>query len=248
MASTNQNINPRPCVYNCGIQIYWNSSVNEYWEVFTTKKHICPNHGQKSSTTTNGPPSDSGGITPPSAAQKPRYFNPSARKKTPYASSSFANPKPKMSNSFELLNGPTVVEIQKKYEILSDIVTEYNGKVHGSQRDISLTPYRVTEKHYLHQGLLNNTLNVTNSQTYLNTYLSDDLLIGRGNGTIATLDGQDISWISSGIEKSIDNQWIFYGVMLFNNTYSESLSLLNNSIGLFKSIAGSEPDYIWLLE
>ena len=26
----NKNINPRPCVYGCGIQIYWNSSVNEY--------------------------------------------------------------------------------------------------------------------------------------------------------------------------------------------------------------------------
>jgi hypothetical protein len=91
-------------------------------------------------------------------------------------------------------------------------------------------------------------VNVTNSQTYLDTYLSDDLLAGRGNGTITTLDGQNISWISSGIGKSIDNQWIFYGVMLFNNTHSESLSLLNNSIGLSKSMAGSEPDYIWLLE
>ena len=39
-----------------------------------------------------------------------------------------------MSNSFELLSGP-VADIQKKSEILSDIVTEYNGKVHGSQRD-----------------------------------------------------------------------------------------------------------------
>ena len=38
----NKNINPRLCVYGCGIQIYWNSSVNEYWEVFfTKKKHIC---------------------------------------------------------------------------------------------------------------------------------------------------------------------------------------------------------------
>jgi hypothetical protein len=37
-----------------------------------------------------------------------------------------------MSNSFELLTGH-VSEIQKKYEILLDIVTEYNGKVHGSQ-------------------------------------------------------------------------------------------------------------------
>ncbi len=39
-----------------------------------------------------------------------------------------------MSNSFEYLQG-AITEIQKKYEILSDIVTEYGGKVHGSQRD-----------------------------------------------------------------------------------------------------------------
>ena len=37
-----------------------------------------------------------------------------------------------MSNSFELLTG-SIDEIQKKYEILSDIVSEANGKVHGSQ-------------------------------------------------------------------------------------------------------------------
>jgi hypothetical protein len=30
----------------------------------------------------------------------------------------------------------TLIDIQRKYEILSDIVTEYNGKVHGSQSHI----------------------------------------------------------------------------------------------------------------
>ena len=117
----------------------------------------------------------------------------------------------------------------------------------GSQ-NVSSTPYLMTEKHYFDEGILKNVGNVTNSQTYLNTYLSDDLLFGRGNGTIGTTDGQNISWISSDIGRLIDNQWVFYGVMLFNNTHSESLSLLNNSIGLSKSISGSEPDYIWLLE
>jgi hypothetical protein len=43
--------------------------------------------------------------------------------------------KPKKSNSLELLSGP-ISDIQKKYEILSDIVTETNGKVHGSQSHI----------------------------------------------------------------------------------------------------------------
>jgi hypothetical protein len=46
-------------------------------------------------------------------------------------SSSITATKPKISNSFKLLIGPTVAEIQRKYEILSDIVIEYNEKVHS---------------------------------------------------------------------------------------------------------------------
>jgi hypothetical protein len=119
MSSSNtNNINPRPCVYGCGIQIYWNASVNEYWEVLTKKRHICPNIVSNKNKTS---------ITPPSNAPKPYYYN-----STKKASFSSANPKPKMSNSFELLQGP-IETIQKKYEILSDIVSENNGKVHGSQ-------------------------------------------------------------------------------------------------------------------
>jgi hypothetical protein len=40
-----------------------------------------------------------------------------------------------MSNSFEYLQD-SIVETQKKYEILSDIVTEYGDKVNGSQSHI----------------------------------------------------------------------------------------------------------------
>ena len=75
-------------------------------------------------------------------------------------------------------------------------------------KNISLTPYRITEQNYFDEGFLNNVGNVTNYQTFLNTYLSDDLLLGRGNGTIETTDGQDISWISSDIGRLIDNQWV----------------------------------------
>ena len=125
-SNNNQNINPRPCVYGCGIQIYWNDSVNEYWEVFAKKKHICLNRRNKSSGTTTPTTTKDEGITPPSTAQKPRYYNPYTKKRTPYAS--FANQqqfaKPKMSNSFEYLQG-SITEIQKKYEILSDIAVSY---------------------------------------------------------------------------------------------------------------------------
>ena len=40
-----------------------------------------------------------------------------------------------MSNSLELLQG-SIADVQKKYEILSDIVSEANGKVHGSESHI----------------------------------------------------------------------------------------------------------------
>src|SRR5687767_1267465 len=108
-----QDIYPKPCVYNCGIQIYWNASVNEYWEVFTQKKHICPNRVNKSTTT-----------APATTTNRPTYYN-----KKPWTSQQ--QPKPKMSNSFELLTGP-IETIQQKYRLLSDLVTEHNGKVHGS--------------------------------------------------------------------------------------------------------------------
>jgi hypothetical protein len=41
-----------------------------------------------------------------------------------------------MSNSFKLLTGP-IETVQKKYVILSDIVSEYNSKVHGCQSHIA---------------------------------------------------------------------------------------------------------------
>lgn len=115
--STNQNnLYPKSCNYGCNTQIYWNSSVNEYWEVFTKKKHICPNRSS------NAKPTKTTAATTNNT--KPIYY------KTPWSSQQ--QPKRKMSNSFEYLQG-SITEIQKKYEILSDIVTVYDGKVHGSQ-------------------------------------------------------------------------------------------------------------------
>jgi hypothetical protein len=106
----------------------------------------------------------------------------------------------------------------------------------------------MTEERAVDQGFLKGVGNVTNNQTYIDTYLSDKLLQHTGNGTFETPDGQSIAWISSSIGRPVDGRWVFYEIILFNNTQSKSLSLLNNSIGLVKSIVGNEPDYIWLLK
>ncbi len=132
---------------------------------------------------------------------------------------------------------------------VADAIYNANASEFLGSKNVSLTPYRMTEEHYFEQGLLDNVGNVTNNQTFLNTYLSDEFLIGRGNGTIETADGQKITWTSSDLGRLMGDQWVFYGIMHFNSTNSEPLSLLNNSIGLSRSTSGlNQPEYIWLLE
>jgi hypothetical protein len=119
MSSNQNNIIPKDCSYGCSTRIYWNTTENVYFEVFSQKKHSCPNRVKKSSVTSFNNNSTT-------TTNKPIY----------YSKRSWSNtPKSKMSNSFELLTGPTVETIQKKYEISSDIASEYGGKVYGSQRD-----------------------------------------------------------------------------------------------------------------
>ena len=119
--TNNNNIYPKSCVYDCNTQIYWNVATNEYWEVFTKKKHICPNRSSKNKLATSN-------TTATTLTNRPTYYN-----KKSWSHSQ--QPKPKMSNSFEYLQG-SIAEIQKKYEVLSDLVTEHNDKVHGSQSHI----------------------------------------------------------------------------------------------------------------
>ena len=59
-------IRPKSCTYGCGVEIYWNTEENTYWELYSGKKHICPNR-----TTTK----KLSVITPPSNAAKPIYYN-----------------------------------------------------------------------------------------------------------------------------------------------------------------------------
>jgi hypothetical protein len=131
---------------------------------------------------------------------------------------------------------------------VADAIYSANKTMFLGSKNISLTPYPMTEERSSDQGFLKGVGNITNNQTYISTHLSDRLIQSTGNGTFETSDGQSIAWITSSIGRPVDGRWVFYEIILFNNTQSEPLSLLNNSIGLVKSIVGNEPDYIWLLK
>jgi putative peptidoglycan binding protein len=131
----------------------------------------------------------------------------------------------------------------------ADSIYSANKTMFLGSKNISLAPYLVTEEYSSDQGILKGVGNVTYNQTYISTHLSDKLIQSTGNGTLETQDGESIAWITSAIGRPADDgSWIFHEIILFNNTQSKSLALLNNSIGLVKSTVGNEPDYIWLLK
>jgi hypothetical protein len=154
-------------------------------------------------------------------------------------SSTYVQAQSPQSNSNEQVTAP----LDTADSIYSANITKDLGS-----KNISSSPYRITEERAVDQGFLKGVGNVTNNQTYLSTHLSDKLIQSTGNGTLETPDGQSIAWITSSIGRPVDGRWVFYEIILFNNTQSKSLSLLNSSIGLVKSTVGNEPDYIWLLK
>jgi hypothetical protein len=130
----------------------------------------------------------------------------------------------------------------------ADSIYNTNTSTILGSKNISLTPHRITETHFIDQGLLKGVGNITNDQTYKDTYLSDKLVQSTGNGTFKTPDGQSIGWISSSIGRPVDGRWVYYGITLFNNTQSKSLSFLNNGVGLSKDVLGKETDRMWILK
>ena len=130
----------------------------------------------------------------------------------------------------------------------ADSIFNANTSITLGTKNISSTPSRITESDFSDKGFLKGVGNVTWNQTFISTYLSDKLLEGKGNGTFETPDDKSIAWNSSDIGRQVDGHWVFYGIILFNKTQSEPLSFLNNRIGFYKSVAGNETDYIWLLK
>ena len=100
-------------------------------------------------------------------------------------------------------------------------------------KDLSSTPFKVAEESFLEEAVMRNVGNVTNNMTFINTYLSPALVEATGKGTIETNDGQSIDWISSDRGTINSTGFFFHGIIHFNNTNSEKLSFLNNTLGIY---------------
>ncbi len=139
MSSPNAvNVNPKDCVYGCNTRIYWNTITSEYWEISAKKKHICPIRSRNN----NKPVPAAAAPINNNAAPKPTHYNNNHKNgynsnynyKKPWTPK-FNNKQP-MDNSLEILQGSSTDEIRNQYEVLADLIKEYNGKTHGSQSHI----------------------------------------------------------------------------------------------------------------
>jgi hypothetical protein len=101
-------------------------------------------------------------------------------------------------------------------------------------QNISSNPFSITKEFVFEKAVMTNIGNVTNNMTFINTYLPDNSIQAKGNGTIETEDGQTIDWISSDIGIISNKGYTFQGIVLFNNANSEKLSFLNHAIGIYK--------------
>jgi hypothetical protein len=122
MSFDDNTIKPKLCTYGCNVEIYWNIEKNDYWELNTKKKHVCPTRVKKYPLK---PMFQS--VSSSNSTKSISYYESNVGKSFNYLQH------PKTSHSFELLTGLTIVEIQKKYEILTEIIIAAKGKVQRSQ-------------------------------------------------------------------------------------------------------------------
>ncbi len=141
-------------------------------------------------------------------------------------------------NGINLLQTNSINLSQPIYQAISSIFF--------ATQNVSSQPFTVTKEFVFEQAVMRGIGNVTNNMTFINTYLPDESIQAKGNGTIETEDGQTIDWISSDIGIIKSNGFTFQGVMLFNKTNSEKLSFLNNTVGIYKETPEIKRT-IWLL-
>jgi hypothetical protein len=150
------------------------------------------------------------------------------------------------SQTTQLNNSSIDTKVQTNSLNLSKPIYQVTNNTFLATQNISSNPYPITKEFGFAKGILKNVGNVTNNMTFINTYLPDNSIQGKGNGTIKTEDGQTIDWISSDIGILSSNGYTFQGIVLFNNTNSEKLSFLNHAIGIYKE-SPQIPRTIWLL-
>ena len=107
------------------------------------------------------------------------------------------------------------------------------GKLIGQVVSNSAAPQ--VQVSVIENGTITGVGNVTNLETWWDTYKTPTIINALGRGILTTKDGQMATWTAQDIGRINLNTGIttFNGIMFFNTNSTGSLAFLNNLAGLF---------------
>jgi len=88
---------------------------------------------------------------------------------------------------------------------------------------------------YHRKWKMNGVGNVTNLETWIDTFKSPAIAYGVGQGILTTKDKQRATWIAQDIGRTNGNNGaiIYHGVMFFSSNSTGKLAFVNNLEGLY---------------
>ncbi len=108
-----------------------------------------------------------------------------------------------------------------------------SGKIIGkSVQSVSNNSPQIKQT-IMENGIIKNVGNVTNIQTWINTFKSPLVFFGVGKGVMSTSDGQIATWKEYDIGKSNNKSAVTYhGITFFDTNSTGKMSFLKIFIGL----------------
>lgn len=101
------------------------------------------------------------------------------------------------------------------------------------QRVMNVIGYPQIEVSVIERGTLTGIGNVTDIQTWLDTYRTANTIYGEGKGVMISADGQMAPWIGYGVGQTQNNGTVlFKDIIIFSNNATGKMKFLDNQIGL----------------
>ncbi len=114
-----------------------------------------------------------------------------------------------------------------------NIIYQTKEGIISYQKVVNVNGEPQIEESIMEHGILNGIGNITNIETWLDTYRTANTIYGEGKGVMVSTDGQMAPWIVYDIGQIQNNGTTLYkGIIIFNNNATGKMKFLDNRTGL----------------
>lgn len=113
-----------------------------------------------------------------------------------------------------------------------------NGTI-TSVRALNVTGLAQNEVSFVENALINGNISVITKGTFIDTVYPNKLIVGKGNGTMTSVDGQTVTWNAEDLGRMTKNASTIYEGFTYLDTESKgSLAFLKGMVGIYISNVG----------